>query len=114
MFTLHSALYHTFKILLYRPMLARPSRESEGNLQPMQHWLVECISSASSIISIFDLFCRTFGIRFCNLSLSYSVYIATSIFLLQAQTNSGDATALRRLEYCVRTLVQLQRIDPCK
>lgn len=107
-----SALYHTFKILLYRPMLSHSAAISKTNLQPMQGYLIECITSATSIISIFDLFCRTFGIRYCVLSLSYSVYIATSIFLLQVQSNPDDSQALRRLEYCVRTLAQVQRINP--
>ncbi|KAH6693544.1 fungal-specific transcription factor [Plectosphaerella plurivora] len=105
-------LYHTFKILLYRPMLSHSATISEGNLQPMQGYLIECITSATSIISIFDLFCRTFGIRYCVLSISYSVYIATSIFLLQVQSNPEDSQAMRRLEYCVRTLAQVQRINP--
>jgi hypothetical protein len=93
-------------------MLSHSATISEGNLQPMQGYLIECITSASSIISIFDLFCRTFGIRYCVLSISYSVYIATSIFLLQVQSNPEDSQALRRLEYCVRTLAQVQRINP--
>lgn len=95
-------------------MLSQTTMVVEGDLQPIQNYLIECITSASSIISIFDLFCRTFGIRYCVLSLSYSVYIATSIFLLQVQSNPDDSQALRRLEYCVRTLAQVQRINPGK
>jgi len=65
-----NCLYHTFKILLYRPMLSR--RTSGGHLNP-EH-LLECIASATSIIAIFDLFCKCFGDGHVVLSLSYSVY----------------------------------------
>jgi hypothetical protein len=70
------------------------------------------VNSANAIISIFDLFCRTFGIGYCVLSLSYSVYTATSIFLLQMQTSIDDGQAHRRLEYCVRMLDQIRHINP--
>lgn len=80
----------------------------------MQTYLVECVSSATSIIFIFDLFCRTFGIGHCVLSLSYSVYIATSIFLIQIQSSIDDGAALRRLDYCVQMLAQVQSINPGK
>lgn len=111
-----SALYHTFKILLYRPMLSKHQDVSTDgrNLQPMQQYLMECVSSATSIISIFDLFSRSFGVGHCVLSLAYSVYIASSIFLLQIQSGTDDGNALHRLEYCVRTLAQVQRLSPGK
>ncbi|KAI8297563.1 Nitrogen assimilation transcription factor nit-4 [Colletotrichum sp. SAR11_59] len=106
-----NALYRTFKILLYRPMLSQRGRVGE-NLQPVQRYLVECVTTATSIIAIFDLFCRSFGIGHCVLSLSYSVYIAASIFLLQVQSSVEDTQALRRLEYCVRILASVKRINP--
>ncbi|TEA18495.1 Nitrogen assimilation transcription factor nit-4 [Colletotrichum sidae] len=106
-----NALYRTFKILLYRPMLSQRGHISE-NLQPVQRYLVECVTTATSIIAIFDLFCRSFGISHCVLSLSYSVYIAASIFLLQVQSSVEDTQALRRLEYCVRILASVKRINP--
>ncbi|KAF6829546.1 C6 transcription factor [Colletotrichum musicola] len=107
-----NALYRTFKILLYRPMLSQRGRAGENNLQPVQRYLVECVTTATSIIAIFDLFCRSFGISHCVLSLSYSVYIAASIFLLQVQSSIEDTQALRRLEYCVRILAAVKRINP--
>lgn len=109
-----SALYHTLKILLYRPMLSKHQDVTPDgrNLQPMQHYLMECVSSATSIISIFDLFSRSFGIGHCVLSLAYSVYIASSIFLLQIQSGTDDGNALHRLEYCVRTLTQVRSLSP--
>ncbi|KZL80088.1 fungal specific transcription factor [Colletotrichum incanum] len=106
-----NVLYRTFKILLYRPMLSQRSRVGE-NLQPVQRYLGECVVSATGIIAIFDLFCRSFGISHCVLSLSYSVYIAASIFLLQVQSSVEDTQALRRLEYCVRILASVKRINP--
>ncbi|RNJ58569.1 hypothetical protein D7B24_004438 [Verticillium nonalfalfae] len=107
-----NTLYHTFKILLYRPMLSQRNSVAADDLEPIQNYLVECVTSATSILSIFDLFCRSFGIDQCVLSISYSVYIAASIFLLQVQSNVDDAQALRRLEYCVRSLSQVKRINP--
>ncbi|KAK2030405.1 fungal-specific transcription factor domain-containing protein [Colletotrichum zoysiae] len=107
-----NVLYRTFKILLYRPMLSQRGRENAENLQPVQRYLGECVTSATGIIAIFDLFCRSFGISHCVLSLSYSVYIAASIFLLQVQSSVEDAQALRRLEYCVRILASVKRINP--
>ncbi|GKT63896.1 fungal specific transcription factor [Colletotrichum tofieldiae] len=106
-----NVLYRTFKILLYRPMLSQRSRVGE-NLQPVQRYLGECVTSATGIIAIFDLFCRSFGISHCVLSLSYSVYIAASIFLLQVQSSVEDTQALRRLEYCARILASVKRINP--
>ncbi|OBR05343.1 Fungal specific transcription factor [Colletotrichum higginsianum IMI 349063] len=106
-----NVLYRTFKILLYRPMLSQRSRVGE-NLQPVQRYLGECVTSATGIIAIFDLFCRSFGISHCVLSLSYSVYISASIFLLQVQSSVDDTQALRRLEYCARILASVKRINP--
>lgn len=96
-------------------MLSR-SRTHVGT-QPQQHsrakHLLECVSSATSIIAIFDLFCKSFGIYRCVLSLSYSVYIAASIFLLQVQAAPAeDEQALRRLDFCIRALERLKTINP--
>ncbi|KAL1868087.1 hypothetical protein Daus18300_006068 [Diaporthe australafricana] len=121
-----SCLYHTFNILLHRPML---SRECTPNNNRAKH-LLECVSSATSIIAIFDLFCKSFGIYRSVLSLSYCVYIAASIFLLQVQAaanaqNAGASSgmltdeqqqqqqpALRRLDFCIRALSKLKDINP--
>ena len=108
----YSCLYLTFKILLYRPMLFRRS-SFPGHRAPDPNHLVECISSATSIIAIFDLFCRTFGERYCILSLSYSVYTAASIFLLQLQaTASQDAQTLGRLQFCLQALERVKSFTP--
>lgn len=93
-------------------MLSQRSRTDDEDIARGQTYLVECVTGATNILAIFDLFCRSFGIGQCDLSLSYSVYIASSIFLLQVQSNVEDAQALRRLEYCVRNLAQIKQINP--
>jgi hypothetical protein len=93
-------------------MLSRRSAVAGGMTEPNPSHLLECVSAATSTIAIFDLFCKTFGDRRCVLSLSYSVYIAASIFLLQVQANLGDSVALRRLEYCVSALNRVKTINP--
>jgi hypothetical protein len=104
------------------------SRECTPNNNRAKH-LLECVSSATSIIAIFDLFCKSFGIYRSVLSLSYCVYIAASIFLLQVQAaanaqNAGQSgmltdeqqqqqqPALRRLDFCIRALSKLKDINP--
>ncbi|KAL7791740.1 fungal-specific transcription factor domain-containing protein [Trichoderma afarasin] len=105
-----NCLYHTFKILLYRPMLTR--RKLEDDVASHKRYLVECVTSATAIIAIFDLFCRTFTMNYCVLSLAYSVYIASSIFLLQVQAAPDDGQALERLNYCIEALKQVRTFSP--
>lgn len=77
------------------------------------HHLLECISSATSIITIYDLFCQSFGFEYTVLSLSYGIYTAASIFLLQIQAASRpDAQALPRLRFCISALEQLSVSNP--
>ncbi|KAL2071784.1 hypothetical protein VTL71DRAFT_13019 [Oculimacula yallundae] len=110
-----NCLYHTFKILLYRPILfQRRSTPSSAQQRPDPHHLVECLSSATSIIAIFDLFCRTFGDEYCILALSYSVYTAASIFLLQIQAvgpGLQDGITMKRMEFCVKALKRVSEIN---
>ncbi|KAF3760441.1 hypothetical protein M406DRAFT_237195, partial [Cryphonectria parasitica EP155] len=116
-----NCLYHTFNILLHRPMLSRERSSADNN---RARHLLECVSSATSIIAIFDLFCKSFGIYRSVLSLSYSVYIASSIFLLQVQAAAGSSgtlteeeqqqqqPAIRKLDFCIRALSRLRDINP--
>lgn len=103
-------------------MLSRERSSADTNRA--KH-LLECVSSATSIIAIFDLFCKSFGIYRSVLSLSYSVYIASSIFLLQVQAAAGMSNgmlseeeqqqqqpALRKLDFCIRALSRLKDINP--
>lgn len=71
-------------------MLTGGSRPDDENPRQVQDYLVECVTSATSIIIIFDIFCRTFGSNYSVLSVSYYVYIAASIFLLQVQAIPND------------------------
>lgn len=77
-------------------------------------YLVECVTSATSILAMFDLFCRTFGAEHCDLPIVYSVYISATIFLLQVQAAPDDHSALRRLEFCVQALAQVEPFSPSK
>jgi hypothetical protein len=107
-------LFLTFRILLYRPMLSRWSRSDEEGFRPTHQYLVECVASATSTIAIFDLYRRTFGMDYCVLSQSYSVYIAATVFLLQVQAAPDDQQALRRLNYCIQVLDHVKKISPSK
>ncbi|EQK99446.1 Zn(2)-C6 fungal-type DNA-binding domain protein [Ophiocordyceps sinensis CO18] len=116
-----NCLYHTFKILLYRPMLTGRGKRNDDDgdddddddgVSPAKSHLVECVSSATAIITIFDLFCRTFTMNYCVLSLAYSVYTAASVFLLQVQASPGEQQAMRKLEYCCQCLSQVKNISP--
>ncbi|KAJ4329166.1 hypothetical protein N0V84_000291 [Fusarium piperis] len=107
-----NALYHTFRILLFRPMLSWQVHPGDDGPHPMQNHLVECVTSATAIIAIFDLFCRTFTINHCVLSLSYSVYIAATIFLLQVQATPEDQQAIRKLNFCIHALHQIKFVNP--
>lgn len=107
-----SCLYHAFRILLYRPMLTGRGQREFHDASAIKRYLVESVTSATSIIAIFDLFCRTFTMNFCLLSLAYCVYIASSIFLLQVQAAPDDHQALRKLDYCIQCLQQVRQISP--
>ncbi|KAH6645084.1 fungal-specific transcription factor domain-containing protein [Truncatella angustata] len=97
-------LYHALKILLHRRMLPFRGKTVDEESSAMPHHLQECVTSATSIIAAFDLFCKTFGIGHCVLSQLYSVYIAATIFLLQIQATPHDSQALGRLEFCLNAL----------
>jgi hypothetical protein len=88
-------------------------RRLSGHRRPDPSHLIECISSATAIITIFDLFRRTFGEDYCVLSLSYSVYTAASIFLLQIQASTyRDDQTLRRLQFCTGVLERVKIFNP--
>lgn len=113
MLTNCSCLYHTFRILLYRPVLTRGNK-LDSDPSPIHHYLIQCVTSATSIIAIFNLFCKTFSTNYCVLSLSYSVYIAATIYLLQVQAFPSDQQALQRLDYCIRGLNEVKKYSPSR
>lgn len=95
-------------------MLTRRPQAEDEEPYPIHSYLVECVTSATSIIAIFDLFCRSFSHNYCVLSISYSVYIAASIFLLQVQAAPDDQQALRKLGFCIQNLDRVKSINPSK
>ncbi|CAK7237940.1 hypothetical protein SBRCBS47491_010214 [Sporothrix bragantina] len=95
-----------FLIVMYRPMLSHAPNPSH---------FVECVASATAIVCIYDLFCRTFHDEAsCVLSLNYSVYIAASVFLLQVQAlaSNSNEQAIRCLEFCIRVLQRARLVNP--
>lgn len=95
-------------------MLSRRFSRSDVTIELNPNHLLECVTSATSIIATFDLFCRTFGQSHCVLSVNYTVYIAASIFLLQVQASANDQQALRRLEFCIHALGRAKKVNPSK
>jgi hypothetical protein len=107
-----NCLFHTFNILLYRPMLFESIPGPYGFGEDARH-LKECITSANSIIALYDLFCRTFGDRRVILALAYSVYTAASIFLLQVQAADGlNEQATGRAMFCIEALQRIKASTP--
>lgn len=86
----------------------------DGEPAPIHSYLVHCVTSATSIIAIFNLFLRTFSTNYCVLSLSYTVYIAATIYLLQVQAFPHDHQALQRLDFCIRGLNEVKKYSPSK
>ncbi|KAB8071983.1 fungal-specific transcription factor domain-containing protein [Aspergillus leporis] len=104
-----NALYHTINILLHRPILcSKTNRESYDKSH-----LVQCMSSATAILSLFDLYRRTFGDSHVVLSISYSVYTAASIFLLEIQALKYAAPGtLDKLKFCIFALERVKVSNP--
>lgn len=107
-----NCLYHTINILLHRPILCSRSLVSKMETPDMTH-LVQCMSSATTILSLFDLYRRTFGDGHVVLSLAYSVYTAASIFLLEIQALKYAAPGtLDKLKYCIFALERVKVANP--
>ncbi|KAL1963916.1 hypothetical protein VTN77DRAFT_7722 [Rasamsonia byssochlamydoides] len=106
-----NSLYHTINILLHRPILCgRPLASKER--QDTNH-LIQCMTSATSIIALFDLYRRTFGDSHVVLSLAYSVYTAASIFLLEIQALKYAAPAtLDKVKFCIIALERVKTANP--
>ncbi|KAM5458647.1 hypothetical protein McanCB49686_002249 [Microsporum canis] len=107
-----NCIYHTTNILLHRPMLcSRPFRAK--NAASNANHLVQCLSSASSNISLYDLFRRTFGDSHVVLSLAYSLYTAASIFILEIQAlKYASPSTLEKLRYCILALERVKAANP--
>lgn len=83
--------------------------------EPNPSHLFACVSSATAIVCIYDLFSRTFQDAPCVLSLNYSVYIAASVFLLQVQAQqplTKNEHAMRCLRFCIQVLQKARLVNP--
>lgn len=111
---LTSCLYHTVNILLHRPRLSTHVWKDGSGKGHRASSAAACISSANDIVSIFDLFRRTFGLGQVILSLGYSIYTAVSIFLLEvrASTTLVGWTPSGRLAYCIEVLESIKSSSP--
>ncbi|KAF1737732.1 Nitrogen assimilation transcription factor nirA [Beauveria bassiana] len=95
-----------------KPMLTRQYVTDFDGQLPWNTYLINCVTSATATIAIFDLFARTYSIKYCALSISYSMYIAASVFLLQVQAMPSDSQAMRRLDYCLHMLHRVMVFNP--
>ena len=68
-----------------------------------------CLSSATAINVIIDLFCRSFGNHLCTMSLSYSLYTAASVFLLRTEKSNG-VNEIAGLQRCVDVLDEVSAV----
>jgi hypothetical protein len=108
-----SCFYHTINILLHRPILcSRDLLKVRQETYDSSH-LVQCMASATTILSLFDLYRRTFGDSHVVLSLAYSIYTAASIFLLEIQALKYAAPGtLDKLKFCIFALERVKAANP--
>ena len=94
-------------ILLHRPLLARQSSPHTDRAA-----IVECLSSASAITIIFGSFSLTYGHGYSIMTLSYSIYVAASIFLLQIRaTQPPEPKMVERLQFCIEALESVSSVN---
>ncbi|KAL2871838.1 putative C6 transcription factor [Aspergillus lucknowensis] len=104
-----NCIYHTLNILIHRPILcSKWGREAYDKSH-----LVHCITSATAILSIFEMYRRTFGDNHVVLSIAYSIYTAASIFLLEIQALKYAAPGtLDKLTFCIFALERVKISSP--
>ncbi|KAJ5682765.1 hypothetical protein N7462_005930 [Penicillium macrosclerotiorum] len=108
-----NCLYHTINILLHRPILCSRGVLKTRQEAPDTSHLFQCMASATTILSLFDLYCRTFGDSHVVLSLAYSIYTAASIFLLEIQALKYAAPGtLDKLKFCIFALERVKISNP--
>ena len=77
--------------------------------------LRQCLESATAVLSIYDLFVRSFGDGHVVLSQAYTIYTAASIFLLQVQaTKDLHSSAMDHLKFCIDALERIKHTSPGK
>ncbi|USP76410.1 SwnK [Curvularia clavata] len=107
-----NCLYHTINILLNRAKLKLSRESGLASAMADRNPLIHCVSSATSIIALFDLYKHTFGEGHIILSLAYSVYTAASIFLLELKAIGHSApNTLERLNFCIVINTALSNIS---
>ena len=108
-----SCLYHTVNILLHRAILKLGREPGLSYATAGSNPLIQCVCSATSIVTLFDFFCRSFGDGHIVLCLAYSVYTAASIFLLEIQAMGWAApSTLERLSFCIEALKRVEKTNP--
>lgn len=84
-------------------MILRPLTTDEDR-RLAHRCLVDCANAGIAASAIFDSYCNTFGIGHLIMPLTYGVYMAATIFLLQIEADPTDIIAIDRLRYCLRQL----------
>lgn len=93
-------------------LCSRRFRGSQRGTNSANH-LVQCLSSATSIIRLYDLYRRTFGDTRVVLSVAYSLYTAASIYLLEIQAlKYASPSTLEKLRYCIIALGRVKSANP--
>ena len=107
-------IFHIVTILLHRPMLYMRSTDPQRPNAGTEH-TAECMSSAITIVRLYELYRKTFGDGHVVLVVGYAIYMAVSIFLLEAQANKDGSFApstLTHLQFCVQALERIKISSP--
>ncbi|RMY34909.1 hypothetical protein D0866_04955 [Hortaea werneckii] len=101
------------RILLHRPILTSFNRNVDMEGAEKARHLRQCLESATAVLSIYDLFVRSFGDGHVVLSQAYTIYTAASIFLLQVQaTKDLHSSAMDHLKFCIDALERIKHTSP--
>lgn len=107
-------IFHIITILLHRPMLYMRASDPQRPNAGTEH-TAECMSSAISIVVLYELYRKTFGDDHVVLIIGYAIYMAVSVFLLEAQASrDGNVapTTLSHLHFCVQALERIKASSP--
>ncbi|RKL39248.1 hypothetical protein BFJ72_g6720 [Fusarium proliferatum] len=101
-------LYHALHILLLRPLLHSPN----ASLRKLS--LDTCVNHSKRIHAIHDLYTKSFPHRLMTYQVSYCVYTAATVDVLDMRRSEAEARieAARRLGMAVRTLQEEAKHTP--
>ncbi|RBA09103.1 hypothetical protein FPRO05_07383 [Fusarium proliferatum] len=101
-------LYHALHILLLRPLLHSPN----ASLRKLS--LDTCVNHSKRIHTIHDLYTKSFPHRLMTYQVSYCVYTAATVDVLDMRRSEAEARieAARRLGMAVRTLQEEAKHTP--